>query len=122
MSGERFLKERGKAIWAAYGADELPEGSKAMVHELCRLADSLDKLDMILGARATEWAKIVDGIEGEVTLEVNGLLGERRQHALAFKVLYNELRAAGIKEATGNEAKETEGRGGLILSLVQDVG
>jgi hypothetical protein len=121
MSAPRYLKERGQAIWETYEADRLPEGSKAMVHEFARLADALDKLDMILGARATEWAKIVDGIEGEVTLEVNGLLGERRQHALAFKVLYNELRAAGIKERSGEESEE-KGRGGLILSLVQDAG
>lgn len=122
MSAPRFLKERGQAIWAAYSADDLPEGTKAMVHELCRLADTLDKLDMILGARASEWAKIVDGVDGEVTLEVNGLIGERRQNALAFKVLYAELRSAGAKEVTGNEKGESEGRGGLILSLVQDVG
>jgi hypothetical protein len=114
----RYLKERGQAIWAAYNADDLPSGSQAMVHELCRLADSLDKLDAILGARATEWAKIVDGVDGEVTLEVNGLLGERRQHALAFTSLYKELRTAGIKEQTGES--ESDGRGGLILSLVNN--
>ena len=122
MAGDRFLKERGKAIWAAYGADDLPEGSKAMVLEFCRLADALDKLDLILGANKTEWAKIVVDDLGEVTLEVNALMGERRQHALAFKVLYAEMRAAGLKETGGNEKSETEGRGGLILSLVQDVG
>ena len=121
MSGDRYLKDRGKSIWAAYGADDLPEGSKAMVLEFCRLADALDRLDTILAARATEWAKIVDGIEGEVTLEVNGLLGERRQHALAFKVLYAELRSAGIKEDAGS-TETAGGREGLILSLVQNVG
>ena len=121
MSAERFLKDRGKAIWATYGADDLPDGSKAMVLEFARLADALDKLDAILNAHKTEWAKIVVDDIGEVTLEVNALMGERRQHALAFKVLYAELRAAGVKEDSGKQT-QNEGRGGLILSLVQDAG
>ncbi len=119
MAGE-FLRERGRAIYDAYEADSLPEGTRAMVVEFARLAEALDKLDMILRANKTEWAKILlDEMSGEVTLEVNGLLGERRQHALAFKTLYNELRAAGVKETGGSEKKQDEGRGGLILSLVQ---
>lgn len=122
MSAPKYLKERGQAIWDAYEADDLPQGSKAMVHELCRLADALDKLDMLLAVNKDVWAKILEGIDGEVTLEVNGLLGERRQHALAFTTLYRELRTAGIKESSGEEKDEMKGRGGLILSLVQDAG
>lgn len=121
MTTPRYLKERGRSIWEAYQADSLPAGSQAMVHELCRLADALDKLDAILGARATEWAKIVEGVDGEVTLEVNGILGERRQHALALTSLYKELRTAGIKEKSEFDQK-SEGRGGLILSLVNNAG
>lgn len=92
-----------------------------MVHEMARLADGLDRLDMILGARASDWAKIILDEVGEVTLEVNPLLGERRQNALAFKQLYQELRTAGIKE-NGGAQEEAEGRGGLILTLVQNAG
>lgn len=123
MSAPQYLKDRGKAIWDAYDADSLPEGTKAMVHEFCRLADALDKLDMLLAVNKDTWAKIVEDVAGEVTLEVNGLLGERRQHALAFKVLYAELRSAGVKE-TGGEAEKVDGRVGLIakLALVRDVG
>lgn len=121
MTAPDGLQTRGKLIWDAYGAGELPASSQAMVHELCRLADALDRFDGILTGARAEWVKVVDVGDGEVTLEINNVLGERRQYALAFKVLYAELRAAGVKENT--EAKpQTEGREGLILSLVQSAG
>lgn len=121
MSAPEYLKERGRQIWDAYSADELPAGNRAMVHELCRLADALDKLDAILGARRTEWIKVLDEFgDGQVTLEVNALLGERRQHALAFTTVMRELRTAGIEQSAGERKLETDGRSGLILKLVQD--
>lgn len=116
----RFLKERGKAIWAAFEADDLPAGTQAMVHELARLADALDKLDAILAGRRTEWIKLIDFGDGELTLEVNGILGERRQNALAFTTMYRELRSAGVKETMGE--KTNQGDGNLILRLVRDAG
>ncbi len=116
----RYLKERGKAIWRSYGAGSLPAGPQALVHEYARLADALDKLDTILGARATDWARIVLDEIGEVTLEVNGLLGERRQHAMALRTLHAEIRAAGIQPIDQKKDRdETEGRGGIVLSLIQ---
>jgi hypothetical protein len=102
MDEPMYLKTRGLAIWRSYQAGSLPAGEQALIHELARLADALDKLDMILGARASDWAKIVIDEVGEVTLEVNGLLGERRQHAIAFKTLFAEIRAAGIKPVEGS--------------------
>lgn len=94
MEAPTYLKDRGRSIWEAYDTDAMSAVDRALIHELARLADALDKLDMILGARASDWAKIIIDEVGEVTLEVNGLLGERRQHAIAFKTLYAEVRAA----------------------------
>lgn len=122
MTVPESLKERGQKIWEAYSADDLPAASRAMVHELCRMADALDRLDALLGGRAAEWIKVLEEYgDGEVTLEVNGVLGERRQHALAFTTMLREIRMAGI-EQNAIKVNPTEGRAGLILSLVQDVG
>lgn len=101
MSAPIYLRARGRAIWDAYDADKLQAGSRALIHELGRLADALDKLDMILGGHEREWAKIVQDDLGEITLEVDALLSERRQHAVAFKTLYAEIRTAGLREAEG---------------------
>lgn len=117
MSGsERFLRERGKEIWAAFSADALPAGSRALVHEACRLADTLDRLDAILGGRQKEWIKVEVDALGEVTLVVDALLGERRQQALAFKMVMQEIRTAGIQE-TGTQEKKPEGRTGIVDEL-----
>lgn len=122
MSAPDFLRERGRAIWDSYSADGLPAGNRAMVLELCRMADALDRLDAILLGRESEWIKVTEGLgEGDITLEVNAVLGERRQYALAFTTMLRELRMAGVKQ-TDAQPKEaaTQGRSGLILTLVQN--
>lgn len=121
MSAPEYLKERGRAIWEAYDADALAAANKAMVHELCRMADALDKLDAILGARADEWVVIAEDLQGEVTLEVNAVLNERRQHALAFTTMLREIRAAGIEQAARDpKAKPKTNTRGNLLELLQN--
>jgi len=114
--GERFLRERGKEIWAAFGADALSAGSRALVHEACRLADTLDRLDAILGGRQKEWCKVELNDLGEITLSVDPLLSERRQQALAFKMIMQEIRTAGIQETGGQQVKP-DGRVGIVDEL-----
>lgn len=115
-----YLKERGQAIWTSFDADRLPAGEQSLVHELARLADALDKLDMILGARASDWAKIVIDDVGEITLEVNGLLGERRQHAIAFKTLFSEIRSAGIKAKDSSIERSADEEPPDMLAVLRD--
>lgn len=121
MSAPEYLKERGRAIWEAYDADGLAAANKAMVHELCRMADALDKLDAILGARASEWVVIAEDIQGELTLEVNAVLNERRQHALAFTTMLREIRAAGIEQAAKDSKPKTKtSTRGNLIQILQD--
>lgn len=123
MSTPADLKQRGREIWAAFNASSLPAGNRALVHEACRLADTLDKLDAILSQRADEWARIVVDDMGDVTLVVDSLLGERRQQALALKQLMGEIRTAGLKQTGGRPVEqEPEGRGGLIIDITSRLG
>lgn len=115
---ERYLRERGKAIWASFGASSLPAGQQALVHEACRLADGLDNLDAILGSRQKEWAKIETDDGGEVTLVVDGLLSERRQHVIAFSQVMERIRAAGLKEGTPKTTGKGEGREARVFDLI----
>lgn len=123
MSAPASLGLRGKTIWAAYSADNLPGGHRALVHEACRLADTLDKLDSLIGADASVWATLVFDDMGQVELSIDSLMSERRQQQLAFKQVMGEIRMAGIKQ-TGGKAivEESDGRGGLILDITSRLG
>lgn len=125
MSVPVDLRVRGKAIWLSFGADALPAGHRALVHEACRLADTLDKLDGLLGQREDAWLKILLDDLGEVTLVIDTLLSERRSQALAFKQIMTEIRMAGLKQTGGGPVavdNETQGRDGLIRGLQQRAG
>lgn len=104
------LGETGKLIWAAYGADKLDDGSKALVRELARCADTLDRLDGLAIGRQDSWVVLVFDDMGEIHLTVDKILDQRRNHQLALKALYAEVRQAGIKPvgAGVGKAKDEE--------------
>jgi hypothetical protein len=112
------LGDRGKAIWDAYGADALPAGSRALIHEAARIADTLDRLALLAAGDVDTWVTLKVDEVGEVTLAIDSILAERRQQQIAFKQIMSEIRTAGIKQAATSAKKdETEGRGGVILKL-----
>jgi hypothetical protein len=92
------LETTGRAIWAAFNGDKLDAGSQALIRELARCADTLDRLDALAAGRRDGWAKLVFDEMGEIHLVVDKILDVRRNHQLAFKALYAEIRTAGIKE------------------------
>lgn len=91
------LEATGRAIWLAYKADNLSAGAQALVRELARCADTLDRLDGLASGRRESWAELVYDHMGEIVLTVDKILTERRNHQMTFKSLHNELRLAGIK-------------------------
>lgn len=99
----------GTAIWAAFKAESLDAGSRALVRELARCADTLDRLDGLAMGRQEAWATIVFDDMGEVHLSVDKLLEVRRNHQLALKALYAEIRASGIAAVLpGGEQQDEE--------------
>ncbi len=118
MRGE--LGERGKAIWDAYGADKLPAGAQALIHELARVADTLDRLAVLAAGDVDTWATLQFEDGGEVSLEINNVIAERRQQQLAFARLLGEIRQSGIKQTkpkdeTAND--DNDDPGAIILKL-----
>lgn len=105
-SGE--LGKRGSAIWTAYAADKLSAADQALVREFARCADTLDRLDGLAAAREESWATLVFSDMGEVHVSVDKILDERRNHQLALKALYNEIRQSGIKTAASDTKDEAE--------------
>jgi len=91
------LGTTGQAIWEVYGAAKLDAGSQALVRELARCADVLDRLDDLAMGRRQAWVELVFDDMGEIHLSVDKILSERRTHWLAFKALYAEVRAAKIE-------------------------
>lgn len=106
MGAPSELGERGRDIWSSFGADALHAGHRALVHELARCADTLDRLDALAMGRRDEWASLVFDDMGQVHLSVDKLLDERRNHQLAFKTLIAEIRQAGLKETGGTKKDE----------------
>jgi hypothetical protein len=100
------LGKHGTAIWAAYGADGLDAGSQALIRELARCADTLDRLNDLVTGRQESWISLVSDGMGEIQLSIDKVLDERRNHQLALKALYSELRMAGIKPSSGLAADE----------------
>lgn len=123
VSSREKLGARGRAIWAAYRAESLAAGNQALILEIARLADGLDKLDGLLSGSRADWGVIELDELGEVHLVIDSLLSERRQQQLAFKQLLMEARQAGLKQ-TGEkiEREESNGRGGLILDITDRLG
>lgn len=126
MSIPADLEARGRDIWAAYGADKLPAGSRALVHELARSADTLDRLDALVIGKREVWVELVTDDVGNVTLSVDGLLAERRQQQANFKQLMGEVRQLGLKQdgtaQVTPEDEEKENRGATILRLRDRMG
>lgn len=104
--------DSGSLIWIAFDGDRLDAGAQALVRELARCADTLDKLDGLVAGRKEEWATLVFDDMGEIHLVVDKLLEVRRNHQLTLKALHAEVRAAGLRPKAdpeqGEESEEEE--------------
>lgn len=112
MSAE--LGKHGQAIWDAFGAAQLDAGSQALVRELARCADTLDRLDDLVSGRQDRWALLVFDDMGEIHLSIDKAMDEQRKTQTVFKTLFGELRQAGIKP--GGKLKD-EGPKDMLAEL-----
>ena len=115
------LGKTGKAVWDAFGADKLDSASQALVRELARSAEVLDRLDGLASGRREVWVSLVFDEMGEIQLTVDKLLDEQRKTQVVFKQLFGELRQAGIKPQVrfnpGNKGEEDEGPVDVLAAL-----
>lgn len=107
------LGPTGKDIWEAYGAAQLDAPTQALIRELARCADVLDRINDVALGRQEGWASLVFDDMGEVHLSIDRVLDEQRKTQSVFKALYAELRTAGVRPGAivSDEAGDEEPKG-----------
>ena len=114
------LGTTGKAIWDAFGAGNLDGASQALVRELARCGDTLDRLNDLAAGRRDVWVSLVFDDLGEVTLTVDKVLDEQRKTQVVFKTLYGELRQAGVKPDVKPARKDEGEQGGGTVDVLAE--
>lgn len=105
---ETSLGESGRAIWEAYGGASLDAGSRALVLEFARCADTCDRLDGLAAGRQESWILLAFDDMGEIHLNIDKLLELRLKHQTTLKLLYGEIRAAKIELSSAAGAPQPE--------------
>lgn len=102
----RYLRVRGRRLWAELTVDNPGPAEVVLIEEACRLADRLDKLDAILGGRDKAWITLASSDDGAVAeVVVDKALSEARQQQIALKQLLAELRASRAASAPRTPSK-----------------
>jgi hypothetical protein len=92
---------RGARLWAAYCERVAGEAGLAVLEELCRTADRLDRLDALLTGDADVWCRLTHNLRTEsYELQIDSALGEARQQGAAFTKL---LAALPLKESDDDD-------------------
>lgn len=91
------LDERGGQLWRDFGGSwEQDPGARLLLHETCRLADRLEKLDRILRGDVDTWVTIElprgDDDEQPLRIKVDGALAEARLHVTTLRQVLGQLR------------------------------
>lgn len=91
------LDDRGAQLWRDMGGSAEPDaGARLLLHEACRLADRMEKLDRLLRGDVDTWVTVElprDGSEDEpLRIKVDGALAEARLHVTALRQVLAQLR------------------------------
>lgn len=82
----------GRGLYEALRSPRDPEDVHALVVELCRVKDRLDRLHKLVSMDDREWGRLVPrDMEGEFVIELGGALRELRQTEIVFKQLTAEI-------------------------------
>lgn len=102
------LGKTGRDVWDAFGAASLDAASQALVRELARCADTLDRLNDLATGRREAWILLVFDDMGEIHLQIDRVLDEQRKTQVVFKTLFGELRQAGVKPQLNTSTEDEE--------------
>jgi hypothetical protein len=99
---------RGSRLWAAYCERVDGEAGIALLEEVCRTADRLDRLDAVLTGEVSTWLNLSETLpdSGEFRVYVDSALSEARQQGQAFSRL---LAALPVKAADDDDESWLEG-------------
>ena len=82
----------GRGLYEALRSPRDPEDVHALVVELCRVKDRLDRLHKLVSIDDLEWGRLVPrDMEGGFVIELGGALRELRQTEIVFKQLTAEI-------------------------------
>ena len=82
----------GRDLYEAMRSPRDPEDVHALVVELCRIKDRLDRLHKLVSMDDREWGRLVPkDMEGEFVIELGGAMRELRQAEIVFKQLTAEI-------------------------------
>lgn len=82
----------GRTLWEGMHDSRDPEDVRALVVEMCRVKDRLDRLHRLSSRDSAEWARLVPAdIDGEIVLHIDAVLREQRQTEIVFKQLTSEV-------------------------------
>ncbi|OZC62135.1 hypothetical protein CH267_00915 [Rhodococcus sp. 06-621-2] len=106
------LGERGEALWVAMGGDSTTDGARAVVlAEACRLADTLEQFDKLLSGDVEMWASIkVPEREGDIQLQINSVVAERRQTVTVLRLTIAQLTNVGAAGSSSSDGGTKEAR------------
>lgn len=92
------LGDRGQALWLAMGGDSTTDGARAVVlAEACRLADTLEQFDKLIGGDSDTWASIkIPEREGDLQLQIHSAVAERRQTITVLRLTIAQLTNVGV--------------------------
>jgi hypothetical protein len=109
------LAERGAALWAALVADRsFSPSAGLLLAEACRIADRLERLDLLLRGEESVWARLVHDLRTDsYELVIDGALSEARQQASTLRQI-----VATLEEMTKKESDEiSDALRGLVAGL-----
>jgi hypothetical protein len=91
------LGERGAQLWRDMGGSwESDAGARLLLHEACRLADRMEKLDRILRGDVDTWVTLElprgDSDDQPLRVKVDGALAEARLHVTTLRQVLSQLR------------------------------
>ena len=108
--GLETFEAGGRELWGGMADGRDPSDVRALVVELCRIKDRLDRLHRMTSRDDSEWGRLIpQDREGEFVLEIGGALRELRQTAIVFKQLMAEI----SRRRSEYDDDDLDGAGGL---------
>lgn len=101
------LEARGAALWKALmPADSFDAKRAVLAAEACRMADRLDKLDLLIRGDVDTWCRITEDRSGDLEVSLNSAATEARQLTNVFRQLMGQLAEGSSEKAGGSFADE----------------
>lgn len=106
------LGHRGTRLWEAISNEvKLDAAGDALLEEICRTADIIDRLSGILRSSKTDWLELVENSDTdsndavEIHIIINPVVGEIRQQRLALRTMMAHLKIGAVKGGDSESKK-----------------